>query len=381
MIQPLVRQLCWQVTIPPLVSVSNRKQLAKWLWIPVGILQANSIALSQIATYWPGAARAESRVSTIRRWLMNFRVDVWSFYRPLLEHALQGWHAVPAMGILDGVTVFHDRWQLFRWSLAQGRRAIPLAGRGLPTEGLTHAEKLAPLLQRAAAFLNPRVRQLTLLADRGFRDCEWAERGEQLNWNYGIRLANRTCRGLADGQWLRLDHRDVSPTPCRVFQKVLVARSVQWPANLTVTRRGCHAQAESEIVAVLSNRPAGRSRLREDAQRMDSDETLRVRDDKSGGFDMEHTRWPHPERWERLLLALALATLWCHELGEHVWQGGEAARRELDPGATRELSLFQLGLRRLKRGLANALALLPQFVARLSPVKLKPVMHRAIVKV
>ena len=33
-------------TIRPLVSVSNIKQLANWLWITVGILQANSIALN-----------------------------------------------------------------------------------------------------------------------------------------------------------------------------------------------------------------------------------------------------------------------------------------------------------------------------------------------
>ena len=38
-------------TIRPLVPVSNIKQLANWLWITVGILQADSIALSKIATY------------------------------------------------------------------------------------------------------------------------------------------------------------------------------------------------------------------------------------------------------------------------------------------------------------------------------------------
>jgi Transposase DDE domain len=367
------------VTIEPLVSVSNMKQLANWLWITVGILQANSVALSKIATFLPGAALAESRVTTIRRWLMNFRVDVWRFYRPLLEHALQGWHAVHAIIILDGVTVFGDRWQIFRLSLAHGRRAIPLVWIVLPTEGLTQAEILEPMLQRAAAFLNPRVRQVTLLADRGFRDCDWAELCEKLDWNYVIRLANNTCIGLADGQWLRLDHIGVSPAQCRVYPNVLVARSVQWPAHVTVTRTRASATGESEIVAVMSNRPAGRSRLREYAQRMEIDESFR--DDKSGGFDLEHTRLQQPERLERLLLAVALATLWCHELGEHVVQGGETTRRTIDPGAKRELSLFQLGLRWLKRCLANALDRLPVFVARLSPLKLKPVLNRAIVKV
>jgi len=102
------------------------------------------------------------------------------------------------------------------------------------------------------------------------------------------------------------------------------------------------------------------------------------RDDKSGGFDLEHTRLQHPDRLERLLLALALATLWCHELGEQVLRSGEATRREIDPGAERELSLFQLGLRWLKRCLANGLCRLPAFSARLSPLKLAPLLNARI---
>jgi len=61
-------------------------------------------------------------------------------------------------------------------------------------------------------------------------------------------------------------------------------------------------------------------------------------------------------------------------LGEHVLQQGEAARRLIDPGPTRELSLFQLGLRWLKRALAVALHLLPEFKARLSNLNLQPVL-------
>jgi hypothetical protein len=358
-------------TIRPLVHVSNIKQLANWLWITVGILQADSIALSKIAIYLPGSAIAESRITTIRRWLMNFKVDVWSFYRPILEHALQGGQSVHALVILDGVTVFNDRWQIFRLSLAHGRRAIPLVWMVLPTEGLTQVEILEGMLRRAAEFLNPRVQQVTFLADRGFRDWDWAELCLKLGWNYVIRLANSTRIGLADGQWLRLDHLSVIPDKCCAFQQVLVARSVKWPACVTVTRTHPDAKGKSEIVAVMSNRAAGRNRLREYAYRMDIDESFR--DDKSGGFDMAHTRLQHRERLERLLLAVALATLWCHELGEQVLSQGESIRRTIDPGSKRELSLFQLGLRWLRRCIANAIHLGPVFAACRSPTQLAPV--------
>jgi hypothetical protein len=65
-----------------------------------------------------------------------------------------------------------------------------------------------------------------------------------------------------------------------------------------------------------------------------------------------------PEGLERLLLALAIATLWCHELGEHVLAEGESARREIDPGDKRELSLFQLGLRWLQRCVSTGIEFL-----------------------
>jgi hypothetical protein len=74
-----------------------------------------------------------------------------------------------------------------------------------------------------------------------------------------------------------------------------------------------------------------------------------------------------------MLLALSIATLWCHELGEYVLAEGEDCRREIDPGLHRELSLFQLGPRWLKRCVSTDIERLPCFKARLSPIKLTPV--------
>lgn len=55
------------------------------------------------------------------------------------------------------------------------------------------------------------------------------------------------------------------------------------------------------------------------------------RDDKSGGFDMEHTRLQHAQRIDHLLLAIAIATLWLHELGEFVLKQGDGSRCQVDP--------------------------------------------------
>jgi hypothetical protein len=322
----------------------------------------------------PGKAEAESRVTTIRRWLKNFRVDVWKLYRPVLEHTMQNWHAVEATVVLDGVMVFGDRLQIFRLSLVHGCRAIPLVWKVIPGKGLTEVQTLETLLTQAADFLRPRVKRVRFLADRGFRDCDWAELCVQLGWHYGIRIPCNTTLTLENGQQKRVDALGVKPGQRRYFQNVLLTREQKWRAHLSVTWTEGDAQNLPELLAVISDERACHARLHEYGLRMDIEQSFR--DDKSGGFDIEHTRLQHPERLERLLLAVAIATLWCHELGEFVLDQGEAYRREIDPGTERELSIFQLGLRWLKRCVATAMQRLPMFTALLTPIRLEPVTTR-----
>jgi len=361
------------VTLHPLVSVSNLKQMSNWVWIIVGIVQANSVNLSQIATHIPvGSQKAESRIATIRRWLTNPKIDVWNFYRPLLEHILDGWHDVEAIVILDGVQVFGDRLQIFRLSLRHGHRAIPLVWTVLPGKGLTQVEKLEAMLTRVAQFLEGRVQRIRFLADAGFRDCDWAELCLKLGWQYNIRIPYSTIVWLENGTRCRIDELGVKRDQRRYFQNVYFTGAAKHCANLSVTWSPGDNRSSPELVAVMSDQIACRQRLTEYGWRMCIEESFR--DDQSSGFDMEHTRLQHPERLERLLLALAIATVWCHELGEQVLHAGDACRREIDPGPERELSLFQLGLRWLKRCVSTAIQRLPCFRAVLSPIRLAPVL-------
>jgi len=358
-------------TLNLLVSVRHIAELNNWVWIVVGILQSNSVALSQIATHIPGETQAESRVTTIRRWLQNFHVDVWSFYQPVLKHVLQGWQTVTATVILDGVMIWGDRWQIFRLSLAHGQRAIPLVWVVLPGTGIPTVEKLEAMLTQVAVFLKPYVKRVRFLADRGFRDCDWAKLCLKIGWNYDIREAQNTYVTLENGRFCRIDELGVQPGQRRYFQNVKLTQEAKLTTNLSVTWTSGDEKHAPELLAVASDQLACRARLREYGMRMDAEESFR--DDKSGGFDMASTHLQHAERVERLLLALAIAKLWCHELGEQVLQSGETARRAIDPGDKRELSIFQLGLRWLKRCVSTNIHQLPIFRARLSPLLLTPV--------
>lgn len=352
-----------------MVHVNNQKQVTNWIWIIVGVLQSQSSNLSQIANYLPVETKAESRVTLIRRWLMNPQVKVWQFYKNVLEHVLSGWSDVEAYLILDGVMIFGDRWQIFRVSLRHGCRAIPVAWTIVEGKGLVKVNKLKRMLAKVQRFMKRYVKRVTLLADAGFRDCEWAQFCAELGWQYAIRIACNTYITLPDGTSDRLDNL-VPVNRNRYFQTVLLTRETKLQANVSVTWT-TDSKNQPEMVAIITDQIACRARLREYSFRMSIEQSFR--DDKSGGFDLEHTRLQHAQRIDPLLLAMAIATLWCHELGEFVLKQGELARCVIDPAHERTLSVFQLGLRWLKRFLATGLHFLPDFQALLSNLKLKPV--------
>ncbi len=352
-----------------LVQVKNRKRVTNWIWIIVGILQSQSSNLSQIANYLPMETEAESRVTLIRRWLMNPQIKGWLFYKKVLEHVLSDWAAVEIYLILDGVMVFGDRWQIFRVSLRHGCRAIPIAWTIVEGNGLVQVNKLKSMLEKVQRFMKRYVKRVTLLADAGFRDCDWAQLCQELGWNYAIRIACNTYITLPDGTSDRLDNL-VPVNRNRYFQQVLLTRETKLQTNVSVTWT-TDSKGKPEMVAIITDQIACRARLREYSFRMSIEQSFR--DDKSGGFDLEHTRLQHAPRIDHLLLAMAIATLWCHELGEFVLKQGDPARCLVDPAHERTLSLFQLGLRWLKRFLATGLHFLPDFQALLSHLKLKPV--------
>jgi len=358
-------------TVGPLVPVSHISHRDNWIWMVVGILQANSLALSQIALHIPTPAYAESRVTTLRRWLPDRHVEVWGLYRPVLEKSLTGWRATEATVILDGVEVFGGRLQVFRLALRHGCRALPLIWTVIPGQGLTQMEKLETRLTQAAQFLRPRVKSVRFLADRGFRDCDWAPLCLKLGWNDDIRVANNTIVDLDCQPACAIDQLGVCPGQRRYFQHVHLTEEAKLLTNLSIMWTTGDNQHAPDLLAVISNQAAGLPRLREYDRRTSIEQSFR--DDQSGGFDMEHTRSQRPAQLERMLLALSIATLWCHELGEYVLAEGEDCRRESDPGPHRELSLFQWGLRWLKRCVSTDIERLPCFKARLSPIKLTPV--------
>jgi hypothetical protein len=98
------------------------------------------------------------------------------------------------------------------------------------------------------------------------------------------------------------------------------------------------------------------------------------RDEKSGGFNLDATHLTDPKRLDTLLLAIAVAVLWMYEIGEQVIR--DERRAEIDPGYKRQLSVFQLGWRQLRRALSCTV--LPAITLMLRPFRPEPVYNRRL---
>jgi hypothetical protein len=99
------------------------------------------------------------------------------------------------------------------------------------------------------------------------------------------------------------------------------------------------------VLVIQRNLPPSGWVLRYYLKRMHVEESFR--DDKSGGFDLHNSHLTDPKRLDTLLLALAVAVLWVYELGEQVLH--QERRKEIDPAYQRQLSVFQIGWRHLRR--------------------------------
>lgn len=348
-------------------SDEHLRRIKNWAWIVVGLIQSHSVHLSEVAQHIPSEAQAPGRIAQVRRWLSNKFIKVADFYRPLITPAIQAWQDKNVFLILDGCGVNHEALQFFRLSLSHCYRAVPLAWLVVARAGLIQVEACEALFEQVVRLL-PAVASVTFLADRGFRDTDWAEKCLKLNWNYLIRVANNTYVTLADGRQLSIQQLNVPQGRCRYFAQVRLTQSKMFQCNLMVTWTTPKKPGEkTELCAVITNLRPCYLHLKWYLKRMHVEESFR--DDKSGSFDLGATKLRDAERLNHLLLAVAVATLWIYEIGEQVLRKGE--RSEIDPGYKRQLSVFQIGRRKLQRAFNCGKTLL--FNLRLHPFRLQPV--------
>jgi Transposase DDE domain len=344
------------------------KRLAVWVWVVVGLIQGQSVQLSEIANHIPGDTQAVGRIARIRRWLASKWIVSRTLYQPLIEEVLQAWMGREVTIILDGCFIRQKALQILRVSLSHCYRALPLAWEVVTNKGNVELDVCATMLDHVAKLLK-RMRRVTFLADRGFRSRDWARKCRELDWDYIIRIANNTMITFPGGVQRAADQLGIKKGERRYLPNVRVTLEADWLCNLAITWTRATPTCPAELCVVMTNLDPSGWVLRHYLKRMHIEESFR--DDKSGGFSLEASHLTDPKRLDTLLLALSVAVLWVYELGEQVLR--EDRRSEVDPAYKRQLSVFQLGWRLLRR-LISCIAP-PPCTLRLTPFKPEPVWY------
>jgi Transposase DDE domain len=344
------------------------KRLAVWVWVIVGLIQGQSVQLSEIANHIPGDTQAVGRIARIRRWLASKWVVSRTLYQPIIEEVLQAWTSREVTIILDGCFIRHKALQILRVSLSHCYRALPLAWEVVRSQGNVELDVCESMLSHVAKLLK-RTRRVTFLADRGFRSRDWARKCRELKWDYIIRIANNTIITFPGGVQLAADQLGVKPGERRYLPNVRVTLEADWVCNLAITWTRATPLCPAELCVLMTNLHPSGWVLRHYLKRMHIEESFR--DDKSGGFDLHASHLTDPKRLDTLLLALSVAVLWVYELGEQVLR--DDRRSEVDPAYKRQLSVFQLGWRFLRR-LISCVAP-PACTLALKPFKPEPVWY------
>jgi len=248
----------------------------------------------------------------IRRWLSNKFINPIEFYRPLISQVLTHWVGQDVYIVLDASAVNGNKFQILRIALSHAFRALPLSWLVIDGPGQVKVDDAEALLLETQRLL-ANVASITLIADRGFRDTDWAERCLKLGWKYLIRVATNSIVYLADGRCLSVAELGVKPGQTGYFPDVGLTRKVL-ACQLMLTWTTATAKQPAELCVIITNLPPRLKSRRAYLKRMHIEAGFR--DDKSGCCQLQLTKLRDSERLNHLLLACAVVILWTRQLGQ-----------------------------------------------------------------
>jgi hypothetical protein len=299
---------------------------------------AGKLAAAAVADAKPASSR--------RRWerlLANDRLDGRQAMEELAASLLKDSSGRSLLMVLDETPNGQDL-RCMRLGLAYRKRLLSLAAPCYPTDQppLPMPKLICQMLRDVAKLLPPDVRHVTLLCDRGLSWPAVMDCVRGLGWGHVMRLQHATRVTLADGQivtagdLVRRRGQHWSGRRVRIFKKAGwrdASLSVCWDPR----------SKEPWILAARSDGgdPGGLHAAQAYAKRNWCEQTFR--DEKSNGFRWADSHVRDPQRAQRLVLVMVLATLLAISLG--TWLLKRGLRHDLDPHRHRRLSVFQLGLR------------------------------------
>jgi hypothetical protein len=317
-----------------------------------GIVLGKSCQLPKMASKIPGEVHPDSRVKQMSRWVQNDTITFHRYFLPFVQPLLTQLAKVrPLVFIMDGSTVAQGCVTLVV-SLIYARRALPIAWLVIEgTKGHFPAETHVALLREVKALV-PEAAPVVFLGDGEFDSPELQAEANGYGWEYVCRTAKNIQICVA-GEWLSLEALKVRRGQREFRKQVWFTQAAYGPVTV-IAGWGARYDAPIYLVSNLSSVQAACAWYRKRAHI----ETF-FSDQKSRGFQLDHSHLSDPSRVMRLMLAACFAYLWTIYLG--VVAHTEEWRPKIHRWHRRDLSLFQMGLRLLDRLLKNDFALPDHF--------------------
>jgi hypothetical protein len=333
-------------TLSKLLALStwkDKRHKDTFSWMALGLIESKDINLPEwIPFVHSKAKQAQSTERRFSRWLHNDNIEVANIYDPLIKQALRDWGQEKLYIALD-TSMLQNTYCQIRICLIYRGRSIPLVW--LTIEHGSSSVKFIfykELLSRAKSLL-PENRKVVFLADRGFIDTQLMEfLTSELHWNFRIRykLSSHVYRRSKRGNGFSKVKIAAQYGHARFFHNVYVTDKQHGAVHLAFAR---HSGKADETWLIVSNEPTDLETFTEYGLRFDIEEGFK--DDKSGLFALESSKFRDAKAITRLYAVIAIATLFLVSQGVEAVKKG--IRREIDPHWNRGLSYLKIGLRYL----------------------------------
>jgi len=337
------------------------KTLAVCSW---GLMMSGHCHSGRVAAMMPGRAMIASHRRRLERFISGCRFSAAELMTRLAGSILSRWQDRPIILILDETTrAVRPRKGIdspqgnslccMKVSVGYRKRALPLAFECYRTrdngKDWSLPEKVLALLENLAKII-PGGSDVILLADRGLCWPTLVDFCNQHRWHYVFRLQGQTALRYTDssGQSHSTYVNQLLKHPGQNWfnEDVEVFKTAGWKKANVI---GVWESRCKEPWLLVSDLPATYARCRGYAKRVWCEQMHR--DEKSAGFNWRKSHIDDPVHASRLLVLMALAMLLAISTGSYVIKAG--LRHCLEARTSRQLSLFQLGLRHLRSCLQN----------------------------
>ncbi len=330
----------------------QRRELFETLaLLMVGIFESRDVRLNRIAEKVPLAVQEESVAQRFRRWLKNPSVDTRAMYDPVVANLLLGLRHTRLRIQIDRTRI-DNRFNILMLSLYYRKRAIPLVWQMLSHNGSSHFRERQAILTHLASLVPPGSSVL-ILGDREFGGAEMIRSIAEQGWDYCLRVKGDLALYLNTGHWVYV--RDLAPAPGTSYcltDVIFTRKGHVGPIHFALA---CDEDSDDPWF-IATNLVPSRRILHFYAQRFGCEQLFS--DIKARGFHIDLSHLQDPQRFSRLLLAVALLYLWVLSLARLLYRLRLVKQLTYRNLADR-LSFFQLGRRWLAKQLTLARPIRP----------------------